>query len=146
MKSALGKLRDASPAERRAIVAAAALLLAVRAVLWLLPLETVLRFAGRTPAGRSRRKDEARLERMVRAIDVMGHRLFPANPCLTQAVLVQALYRRAGRPAELRIGVKREGRSRLEAHAWVEHEGTILIGATEAAHGYVPLPPFRLGA
>ena len=146
MKSALGKFRDASWADRRAILAAGALLLAVRTALLLLPLRTVLRLAERRGPPPSRPSDDTRLERMVWAVDVMGHRLFPANPCLTQAVLVQALYRRAGRPAELRIGVKREDPSRLAAHAWVEYQGTILIGAVEAAHGYVPMPPFRLGA
>lgn len=146
MKSALRKFRDASGAERRAIVLASLLLLGTRAALLLLPLRTVLSLA-RRPLGPAEGAPAAdRLERLVWAVEVMGNRLFPANPCLTQAVLVQAVFRRAGRPAELRIGVKRDEPSRLEAHAWVECEGAIVIGAAEAASGYVPLPPFRLRA
>jgi hypothetical protein len=144
MKSTPRKLLDASWAQRRALIGAGALLIVARAALVLLPFRTVLRIVARVARPRRGRPDPARLERRVWAVEVMGNRLFPSNPCLTQAILVQVLYRRAGRPAELRIGVKRETQATPQAHAWVESEGTIVIGQSEASRGYVTLPPFRL--
>lgn len=145
MKQALDKLQRVGWPERRAIVGAGVLLIVTRLALRLLPFRTVLRVGNRAgrPRANSRGRDDeviARLDRMVWAVDVMGNRLFPRNPCLTQALLVQVLFRRAGRPAELRIGVRREGGPKLEAHAWVESDGAIVIGESEASRGYVALP------
>ena len=45
------------------------------------------------------------------------------SACLPRAVAITALARRAGIPADLVIGVRREGTG-LDAHAWVESNGT----------------------
>ena len=48
--------------------------------------------------------------------------------CLAAALTLQAILRRSGLDAQLRLGVrKRDGR--LEAHAWIEHEGVALMEA-----------------
>jgi hypothetical protein len=139
----LEKLRRASWPQRWALVEAALLLGVARTALRLLPFRTILRLTdGVEPRSGA---DAGRLARRVWAIEIMGNRLFPTNPCLTQAILVQALMRRAGQDTRLRIGVRREGRETLEAHAWVERDGAILIGRKEAEQGYVPLPSFRPG-
>jgi hypothetical protein len=54
--------------------------------------------------------------------------------CLVRAVAAKRLLSFYGYAAELRIGVsKREaGKSAIEAHAWVEKDGKILIGEDEA--------------
>lgn len=50
----------------------------------------------------------------------------PSRPsCLPRSLTLWWLLRRQGMPAELRIGVRREG-DRLEAHAWVEQDGVVL--------------------
>jgi hypothetical protein len=158
MMSALGKLAHASWAERGALFRAVVLLIAVRTALVTLPLRTVLRLAERAAARGARPRPagdstsarsgaagaDAHLDRMVWAVEVMGARLFPKNPCLTQALVIQVLFRRAGRPAELRIGVRRETDATPQAHAWVESEGAIVIGQSEAVRGYVSLPPLPL--
>jgi hypothetical protein len=58
--------------------------------------------------------------------------------CLVQALAGRVLLERSGRPATLTIGVRRDQHDRLEAHAWLECGGTILIGASER-DGYAPL-------
>ncbi len=62
----------------------------------------------------------ARLARLVGA--AARHHLLPVA-CLERALVLQALLRRAGIDAELRIGVRREG-GEIAAHAWVEQGGT----------------------
>lgn len=54
--------------------------------------------------------------------------------CLPQSLALQALLRRQGLSAELRIGVRRAD-GKLQAHAWVEHAGSPL-GETAP---YLPL-------
>lgn len=80
-------------------------------------------------------------QRRIRALERVGHRLFPRNPCLTEALVVHRLLRRKGYPSELRIGVRKASRSDLEAHAWVEHQGVVVIGARGLSAEHVPLPP-----
>jgi hypothetical protein len=82
---------------------------------------------------------------MVWAVDAAGNRLFPRNPCLVQALVVQRLFVRAGQPAELRIGVRKGGASKLAAHAWVESDGVIVIGSRGLSDDYIALPPIRPG-
>jgi hypothetical protein len=133
-------------AERSAIVRATILLVAVRIALAVAPFTAVLRFAAR-PAGRGQSRSSLhRLHMMVWAVDVVGNRLFPRNPCLVQALVVQRLFIAAGQPAELRIGVRREGASRIAAHAWVENAGTIVIGGRSRIDEYTPLPPITPGS
>jgi hypothetical protein len=45
------------------------------------------------------------------------------NTCLRRAVVLAALLRRAGRDAEVIIGVRRTGDGRVEAHAWLRCDG-----------------------
>lgn len=44
--------------------------------------------------------------------------------CLKRALVLHYLLHRAGRPAELVIGVRRDEQNELAAHAWLAHEGT----------------------
>jgi hypothetical protein len=43
--------------------------------------------------------------------------------CLKRAVVLHYLVHRAGRPAELRIGVRRDDQAQLAAHAWLVRDG-----------------------
>jgi hypothetical protein len=60
--------------------------------------------------------------------------------CLPQALATRALLSRLGQPSELRIGVLREGQGSLEAHAWVEYEGHVLVGRLHNLAQFKPLP------
>lgn len=65
-------------------------------------------------------------------------RRIPAATCLTQALAAQYLLRRRGLEADLRIGVARAAGEPLEAHAWVESRGQVVVGGV--ARPYTPLP------
>lgn len=55
-------------------------------------------------------------------------RRVPKASCLTQSLALETLLAQAGQAGELRIGVARKPDGAFEAHAWVEHDGRVLIG------------------
>ena len=65
-------------------------------------------------------------------------RLAPVQP---QALTAKTLLARAGQPAALRIGVAKKPDGHLEAHAWLESEGRIVVGHLRDLSRFSPLPP-----
>ncbi|MEN8144870.1 MAG: lasso peptide biosynthesis B2 protein [Gemmatimonadota bacterium] len=147
------RYRARSWSERGAFVMAAVSLLIIRTALFVLPFRRVVSLVERL-AGRRQRFAPSRAaveaaarasaETMIWAVDAAGRRLFPAKPCLPQALAVLYGLRRRRLPAELRIGVARDSESGLLAHAWVDSEGKTVIGDLPAAGTYTPLPPLGL--
>ena len=73
-------------------------------------------------------------DRIVWAV-VVASRYVPKSTCLTQALTAQVLLAQRGFPAQLHIGVAKQGEDKpLEAHAWVESEGRIVIGGSGLGH------------
>ncbi len=76
--------------------------------------------------------------RIIWAIQAASKWVPNANSCLPRALAARFLLARWGYPAELSIGVAKDGDGKLEAHAWVESLGEVVIG--EAQPGYfIPL-------
>jgi hypothetical protein len=67
----------------------------------------------------------------VWAVETAARHMPLANTCLTQALAAQVLLARRGYPALLRIGVVKGDKDNLQAHAWVESEGEVVIGGYE---------------
>ena len=73
----------------------------------------------------------------------MAHaqRIVPRATCLPQALAAESLLTRYGLPADLQIGVMKTPEGKLLAHAWVESEGRIVVGALPGGLGaYTRLP------
>jgi len=84
-----------------------------------------------TPASSAYRR------RAAWAAHAVGRRFLPERPCLTQAFVLQyLLLRRGDDAAELHIGVTKDEDGELQAHAWVERHGRVLIGGTNAPQEY----------
>jgi hypothetical protein len=66
------------------------------------------------------------------------HGLWHGN-CLSQSLVLLRLLRRQGQPGQLRIGARNSG-GRLEAHAWVESDGTVLNDAPDVVERFPPFP------
>lgn len=80
-------------------------------------------------------------EKICAAVNKSGRNIMGANSCFPQALVGEMLLRRAGYPAKLRIGVNKEPGGELKAHAWVELDGSVVIGGpTSLVEGYTPLP------
>lgn len=130
--------------EKRLLVVAAVLLWSVQLGLWVLPFATLCRLLTairRFLAGR-KRLDVAPVRRIVWAVTTMS-RYVPSAACLTQALATQFLLDSVGQPASLGIGVSKTDEGQLEAHAWVEIEGDIVMGAVEDISRYTVLMTLR---
>jgi hypothetical protein len=127
--------------DRTLLIRAIVLIGAVRVGLWLLPFRMIGHFAEwlvkkSTP---SQVREAASVQRVIWAVRIAS-RYFPAATCLTQALVTKMLLRRYGYPAVVRIGVTRGATGRFLAHAWVETNGSIVIGGTvNSLKQYTPL-------
>ena len=128
-----------SATERRLLVQSALLLWAIRAGLALLPLQRVLRILARL----SHETGHASISTITWAVDAATRHLSPST-CLTRALATQVLLVRNGHPASLHIGVAKEAGGKLEAHAWVESGGTIVLGELDELSRYTTLPPLQM--
>jgi hypothetical protein len=61
----------------------------------------------------------------------------PRATCLTQALAAQVLLMRAGIESRIVLGVRNE--NDFQAHAWVESQGSILLGNTVGFERYAPI-------
>jgi hypothetical protein len=86
----------------------------------LVSLERINRWIGRS-GNPARPDDTVDDESLAEWVDRVLVRLPPPwkKTCLKRAIVLHYLLRRAGRPAELHIGVRRDETSALAAHAWL---------------------------
>jgi hypothetical protein len=78
------------------------------------------------------------------SVDAVAPFLPESVTCLRRALVAQSLLERDGRPADMRIGVMKTG-TELKAHAWVEHDGRVLVGQVHDLAQYVPLTIEEIG-
>jgi len=126
--------------ERMLLVRALLMLAVVRLGLWLLPLITLKGLLSEliTVLSDSGKQREFSVEHRIWAVQAAS-RCVPQATCLTQALAAQVLLGFAGIPACLRIGVSKEAPQQLEAHAWLESDGQILLGGSDADQKYIPM-------
>jgi hypothetical protein len=81
------------------------------------------------------------VERVCWAIGVAS-RLVPGSSCLCQALAARRVLASSGHLSVLRIGVAVASEA-FQAHAWLESQGSIVIGqpSDEKAYSPLPLPP-----
>lgn len=115
----------------------------IRLGLWILPFQTLRQLLDNLSRTSSLRTPNPTVtKRIVEAVQV-GSRYVPKATCLTQALAVQVMLWRRGYPATLNLGVTKDEQGGLEAHAWVESEGQIVIGGADSPANFVPLPPLE---
>ncbi|MGB6067985.1 MAG: lasso peptide biosynthesis B2 protein [Desulfomonilaceae bacterium] len=129
--------------DRRLLLSAALVLSLVGVALRLVSFKKLIRLSDVLPKKPSKRNNilSPSSERIVWAISVMSRRMPVASRCLTQAVAAKILLARWGYPVLLRIGVGKGQNGRLEAHAWVERQGVVVVGAP-ASSRFTVLPRF----
>ena len=118
-------------------MAAFVVVVVVRAFLAFLPLRFWERVTERLRHRRSVGTAAGSALDVARAVRRVS-RVVPGATCLTQALAARLLLSRYGYPAHLQIGVVRTPEGELRAHAWLESEGRVVLGAAEL-EGYTPL-------
>ncbi len=111
-------------------------LLAVKAGLYLLPFERLHGWLARfgKPASKaldpaSKFPDSEAIREITEAISRLGRFLAPLRiSCLPQALVGDLLLRRRGFDVQLKIGVLKKLDDQLVAHAWLEHQGRVILG------------------
>ena len=133
--------------DRWLLTRATLLLAGIRLGLILLPFQRLAHVLEHL--GRARRSppegDREDIDRIVAAVAVMSHYV-PGVKCLERALAAKVLLSARGHPVDLRIGVDRGPGVQLEAHAWLEDNGRIIIGNVEDLGRYTRLPVLNLGS
>ena len=124
----LKKFASVSAPERQLLLQTALVVGAIRVALWLFPFSTVQRLASRASGNAHQSHPVKRVVWAVRAVS----RCVPAATCLTQAMAAQFLLARSGYASRVQIGVAKDNVRGFEAHAWLVHEESILLGGASA--------------
>ena len=119
-----------SRAERRLLLASAFLLPLLAASVRVFGLARVMGWLACQPA--ETRQSDTEAPALAALVDAAAHHLPMACSCLTRSLLLDWMLRRRGFASELRIGVRLVG-GNLQAHAWVQLDGTPLNDAPVAA-------------
>jgi hypothetical protein len=129
-----------APRDRRLVLWTSCLLLGIRFALSFLSFRvvlTALRSLSRSSLF-ARAAAPSSLDRALWAVETCTNRLPTTQTCLIRALAAQALLISAHSEASFRIGVAKDLDGKLQAHAWVESNGRIVIGASEG-ETFVPL-------
>ena len=135
--NSIQQFRDLSPVERKLLLRTFALVAVIRVLLWTVPF----RFARRlilTRAAVSPELMRIPVKRLSWSVQASAKRI-PAASCLTQALALHRILARAGHTADVWIGVAKDSSNGLASHAWIEHEGEILIGDNGELDRYSPI-------
>lgn len=111
----------------------------VRAMLAVVPWRRVAA-ASEAQAVHAAAPDWDRARAVVWAVEAVARRVLPERPCLTQALVAQRLLRKHGVDTQLLLGAARIPGKPLQAHAWLERDGKIVIGHIQTE---VPYTAFR---
>jgi hypothetical protein len=141
----LAKFRQLPVQDRRLLITSMCLLGAIGLGIKVLPFQALRRFLDRvsSPTPQPYGIDRPSIQKIAWAIGVISQYLPGVRTCLTQALAAYVLLRRCSHAADLRIGVARCGEGQLQAHAWVENEGRIVIGGIKDLSRYTPMPPLQ---
>jgi hypothetical protein len=141
---ALRKFRGRTWAERLDLITAFSTASVVAGLLHVCSFQRLLHLldawaeSGRR-TGRLPPDEEARI---LWAVEAATHRILPDRPCLTKALTAYVLLaRRGGSSTKLQIGVRRRSDGTLDAHAWLEREGKVIIGGNASPSTYSILTP-----
>jgi hypothetical protein len=136
------RLRALPAADRRLLAETALLMLRVRAGLRLTSFAALRKRLDATGGAATRRASPQTPETVAWAVAAIARRL-PGTTCLVQSLAAHALLLRRGYRPRLRIGVRgREGAAvPLDAHAWVECDGRVVVGDVDDLAAYDRLRP-----
>lgn len=135
------KLRFLSWQQRRVLLYAFLLLNTIRLALWLLPFGTI-RQQLKTVMSVWVCGEETKpvsVDFVAWAVSVAGYYAPGGAKCLARALTTQLLLNRYRYPNDLHIGVAKGDAQALEAHAWIEYQGRVIVGGLSNLDRFQPL-------
>jgi hypothetical protein len=140
----LYKFLQLKECDRQLLLITFTLLGTIRLGLWLLPFRTWRRLLSRImqPKSKLQGANPASINQVVWAVSVASHYMPGGVKCLARALATQVLLSQQGHTADLYIGVAKGEEKQLEAHAWVESQGQVVIGDLSNLSSFTPLPAF----
>ena len=139
------EIRHLNPEARKLLLQAIPLVVAVRIALWLIPAHRIFRYAARWVEHAKQNPSRGRptVHYVAWAVRVVSRRV-PRASCLTQALAGQILMGKHGHVSEICVGVARDAKGTLIAHAWLDTGGQVLIGNQDLER-YTRLPDLSAG-
>jgi Transglutaminase-like superfamily len=118
-----------SSTEQRVLIQSFFLLSMIRMGLFVLPFKSLLTLVNNMKLTNSVRHTNNRIlsNRITWAIE-KASRYVPFTTCLSKAFALQVLFSKQGYSSFLRIGISKNENEQLEAHAWVECKGQVVMG------------------
>ncbi|MCX7596683.1 MAG: lasso peptide biosynthesis B2 protein [Fischerella sp.] len=137
----LYKLLRLGAGERNLLVTTFLLLGSIRLGLWLLPFKNLLKLLEKINqlSQRSHSTNQVTLSKIIWAVNAVT-RYMPGVKCLARALTTHVLMSQYGYAPQLRIGVAKAESGKLEAHAWIEYQGRVVIGNLADLYRFIPLP------
>ena len=139
----LERLRRLSGRDLRLTAEALWLVTQIRVGLWLFPFKHVQRRYGRSlrrRLGQGTNVSDTAAARAIGAAVRRASRLVPAATCLPQAFAARVMLERRAVPNDLRFGVAKASNGVLEAHAWIEVDGAVIVGYLPDLSRYRRMP------
>ncbi len=137
-----------SRSDRQLLLGTFFLLGLVRLGLWLLPFQTLRQILARisqaNPVGEHKYCPPT-TDKIVWAVNLSSRYMPGGAKCLARALTTQVLMGRHGYSPQLLIGVAKGDGGQLEAHAWVESQGQVVIGHLRDLSRFTPLAVWQGG-
>jgi hypothetical protein len=118
------------------------LMATIRLGLWLLPFRLLLKLHTKMMylIPKASNPKQVSLANIIAYINLSTRYMPGGAKCLARALTTQILMHRYNHLGELRLGVAKSTTGNLEAHAWIEHQGQVIIGNLEDLPRFIPLP------
>jgi hypothetical protein len=141
LRTKIVAVRAMSGAGRR-LVAEAALLLGVsRVLLLMVPFRRIAPLLSRLPAGAPPPVDPLLARSVARAVTIAARNVPFRAVCLPQAMAAKFMLARRGQRSTLHLGVGKDDAGDLTAHAWLQSDGAIVLGAARVGD-VIPIARF----
>ena len=126
----LNRLLKLSGNQFRVLLFACLILNSIRLALWLLPFNLIRQTLTKISTVWVCRDDNTSMsvEFLVWTVDIVSRYTPGTAKCLVRALTTQLLLTRYGYAHQLHIGVAKSTANSLEAHAWIEYQGHVIVG------------------
>lgn len=127
--------------DRQLLIKTFILLTLIRLGLWLLPFQRLRQFLDyvRQSNLQATSTEPTGLGKIISAVNISSRYMPGGAKCLARALTTQTLMIRRGYSPQLHIGVTKGEQGEFEAHAWVEHQGQVVIGYLADLSRFIPL-------